>query len=320
MPWLTPFQRGIAVAVLALAMLGACAPGAQTPPRPNGIALAPDGSLVVMALGNHRVLRLSPEGQLQDAFGKLGAGPSDIYEGWGTALDPDGNIYLCHRWRDEEAGVDRESVKIFSPRGRLVRELPTPGDGPEGCYSVRVDSEGRVFVVYSATNRLRVFDPQGELLATLWGETGTDPGQFQGLRDVAFDPARGLLYASDAANSRIQQFTLESDAGGEITATHRLSFSDYGRQLGELAYPQYLAVDAVSGRLAVGDMANRRIQVFDPSGRPLAELAPPGVDDWQVMGLAFAADGALFAADALNGVIWVFEPDGRLRRMIEVPS
>jgi sugar lactone lactonase YvrE len=67
-------------------------------------------------------------------------------------------------------------------------------------------------------------------------------------------------------------------------------------------------------------MGNRRIQIFDADGRPLAQLVPPDVEDWQVMGLAFAEDGALFTADALNGAIWVFDPDGRLRRKIEVPS
>ncbi len=137
---------------------------------------------------------------------------------------------------------------------------------------------------------------------------------------MAFDPQRGLLYSSDAGNSRIQQFDLITTPGGGLSAVYRRSFGAYGRALGELAYPQYLAVDEASGRLAVGDMANRRIQIFDPEGNALAELTPPDVDTWQVMGLAFAPDGALLAADALNGVIWVFEPDGRLRQRIEVPS
>lgn len=299
-------------------LLSACTPVAQ-PPRPNGIALAPDGSIYAMALGNHQVLQLSPDGRRLSAFGRLGDGPSDIYEGWGTALDEAGNIYLCHIWRSEEDGAGRESIKVFSPTGRLVREIITPGDdGAEGCYSVRVDSAGRILAVYNSTNHLRVFDAQGTLLATLWGETGVGPGQFLGLRDVAVDAQRGLLYASDAGNSRIQQFDLSDTADGGIALAYRRSFGSYGRDLGELAYPQYLAVDEASGRLAVGDMANRRIQIFDPEGNALAELAPPDSDEWQVMGLAFAGDGALLAADALNGVIWVFEPDGRLRRAIEV--
>ena len=313
--------RAAATTLLALIVLTACTPGAKQPPRPNGIALAPDGSVYVMALGNHRVVHLSPEGRFQGAFGKLGTEPANIYEGWGTALDPSGNIVLCHRLRDEAAGVDRESVKVFTPQGRLAREIIAPDSGsPEGCLSVRVDPQGRIFMVDNSSNRVRVLDPQGNLLSTLWGTTGSGPGEFLGLRDIALDTQRGLLYASDGGNSRIQQFSLETAPTGEITATHRLTFGTYGRGPGRLAYPQYLAVDEATGHLAVGDMANRRIQIFDSNGRPLREFAPPGVEDWQVMGLAFGPDGAVFAADALNGVVWVFEPDGRLRQKMEVPS
>jgi DNA-binding beta-propeller fold protein YncE len=321
MRFLPSLRLWISAALSSVFLLSACTLGGQQPPRPNGIAVAPDGNIYVMALGSHRVVQLSPDGRQLSAFGRLGDGPADIYEGWGAALDAAGNIILCHIWRSEEGGAVRESIKVFSPAGRPVREIVAPGDdGAEGCYSVRVDDAGRIFAVYNNTDHLRVFDGQGKLLATLWGETGTGPGQFIGLRDVAIDAPRGLLYASDAGNSRIQQFDLVAGPTGEITATHRLSFGAYGHELGELAYPQYLAVDEATGRLAVGDMANRRIQIFDPQGNALAEMTPPGVDDWQVMGLAFAADGALLAADALNGVIWVFEPDGRLRQRIEVPS
>ncbi len=321
MRFLFPLRSWIAAGLVSVLVLSACTVADQQPPRPNGLALAPDGSIYVMALANHRVVHLSPEGRRLDAFGRLGDRPADIYEGWGTALDAAGNVYLCHIWRDQEDRIGRESIKVFRPTGRLVREIVAPvDDGAEGCYSVRVDSAGRIFAVYNNTNHLRVFDPQGKLLTTLWGATGTGPGEFIGLRDVAIDEARGLLYASDAGNSRIQQFDLITTPAGEISALYRRSFGTYGRNLGELAYPQYLAVDAASGRLAVGDMANQRVQIFDPEGQALAELAPPDVDAWQVMGLAFAPDGALLAADALNGVIWVFEPDGRLRRTIEVSS
>ncbi len=274
-----------------------------------------------MALGNHRMVHLSPDGRFLGAFGKLGTEPADIYEGWGTAFDQAGNIVLCHRLRDEAAGIDRESVKVFTPQGRLVREIIAPDNGnPESCLSVHVDSQGRIFMVNNSTNRVRILDSQGNLLSTLWGTTGSGPGEFLGLRDIAIDSERGLLYASDAGNSRIQQFSLETTPTGEITATHRLTFGTYGRGPGRLAYPQYLAVDEATGQLAVGDMANRRIQIFDSDGRPLREFVPPGVEDWQVMGLAFGPDGAVFAADALNGVVWVFEPDGRLRQKMEVPS
>ncbi len=321
MPCLRRRRRWIPVVLFSLILLNACTLGEPQPPRPNGIAIAPDGSIYVMALANHRVVHLSPDGRRLGAFGRLGDRPGDIYEGWGAALDAAGNVIICHIWREEEDSAGRDSVKVFTPTGRLAREIIAPDDdGAEGCYSVRVDDEGRIFAVYNNTNHLRVFDAEGRLLATLWGVTGAGPGEFLGLRDVAIDEQRGLLYASDAGNSRIQQFDLRTTPDGGVAVEYRRSFGTYGRDLGELAYPQYLAVDPASGRLAVGDMANQRIQIFDPEGNALAEYAPPDVDTWQVMGLAFASDGALLAADALNGVIWVFEPDGRLRRVIEVPS
>lgn len=298
-------------------LLGGCTPGPK-PPRPNGLAFTPDGDLVVTALGTHQVIRMTPDGRVIKRFGRLGTGPSDIYEGWGTGIDRAGNIYLCHRWRSEDTDTDHESVKVFTPQGRLLREIPTPGGSPEGCYAVHVDPEGRIFVVYSTTNQVRVFDAQGKLLSTLWGASGTGSGQFYGLRDVALDLQRKVLYATDASNSRIQAFDYTIAPTGEIAATQRLTFGTYGRSLGKLAYPQYLAVDQATGNLAVGDMANRRIQIFDPAGQALREMAPPDVKDWQVMGLAFGPDGALYAADAFNGAIWVFEPDGRVRRRIEL--
>ena len=113
MRFLPPLYRWISVALLSVIFLSACTPVGQQPPRPNGIALAADGSLYVMALANHRVVHLSPDGRRLGAFGRLGDRPADIYEGWGTALDAAGNVYLCHIWRDEEDNIARESIKVF---------------------------------------------------------------------------------------------------------------------------------------------------------------------------------------------------------------
>jgi DNA-binding beta-propeller fold protein YncE len=307
--------------LLALLLLTGCASDSRQPPRPNGVAVAPDGSVYVMDLGNHRVAHLSPDGRLRGAFGKLGTGPNEIYEGWGMALDQAGNIYLCDRRVDAENYTDYESVKVFSPNGRLVRELVTPGDsGRDGCYSVDVVPQGRVYVSYGRANQLRIFDAQGELLSTFWGKTGSGSGEFDGLNDVAVDGQRGLLYATDETNSRIQQFDLDVSPSGQVTLTHRLTFGSYGSAPGQLAYPQYLAVNEATGHLYVGDMANRRIQVFDTDGRFVREFAPQDVSDWQVLGLTIGPDGVVYAADALNSAVWVFEPDGRVRNKIEVAS
>jgi DNA-binding beta-propeller fold protein YncE len=62
-------------------------------------------------------------------------------------------------------------------------------------------------------------------------------------------------------------------------------------------------------------MANRRIQAFDPEGQYLFEFSAPG--DWQVIGLDIGPDGAIYATDALNNAVLIFEPNGQLRRRVE---
>ena len=97
MPLSSPKHLARAMVLLALLLLTGCLSGSRQPPRPNGVAVAPDGSIYVMDLGNHRVAHLSPDGRLRGAFGKLGIRPDEIYEGWGMALDQAGNIYFCDR-------------------------------------------------------------------------------------------------------------------------------------------------------------------------------------------------------------------------------
>jgi DNA-binding beta-propeller fold protein YncE len=186
-------------------------------------------------------------------------------------------------------------------------------------YGLDVDGAGRVYVADYGSATVRIFDPDGGLLSTLFGVVGEADGQFEGLSDVAVDDTRGLLYVTDNLNSRVQQFRLVLEASGAVTAAHTQTFGGYGRGPGQFAYPQNAAVDEATGQLYVSDLGNRRVQVFDPEGRHALDMrVPPGVDDWQVMGLDVDAQGAVYVTDAFNNVIWIFEPDGRLRQKVEL--
>jgi DNA-binding beta-propeller fold protein YncE len=273
-----------------------------------------------MDRGNYRVVHLSAEGQQLSTFGQLGTGPNDIYAGWDIELDAAGNIYICNLVQGEE-GFFRahDGVKVFSPKGRFLHELGGQDYVYTGQveahvpYGLDIDDQGRVYVAGYDSNVLRVFETTGPLIATFFGEKGADDGQFNGMLDVAVDDRRRLLYLTDQFNSRVQQFELTQTAAGELTLAHRLTFGGYGRQPGQFAYPQNIVVDERSGQVYVSDMANRRIQVFDSEGQYLTELSAPLT--WQVIGLDLDKNGTLYATDALNNLIWAFEPDGQLRRL-----
>jgi len=314
--------RTLALLLVSVLWLTACAGGRPAGLlRPNGVAVAPDGTLFVMDRGHYRVVHLAPDGRVLGSFGRLGSGPDQIFAGWDMSLDADGNVYICNLTRDENGMLVRDGVKVFTARGKLLREVGgqdyTFEMNSSNPYGLDTDSAGRVYIADYAGNTLRVFDPDGEMLATFFGQEGSADGEFNGVNDVSVDDQRGLVYVADNVNSRVQQFRLTVTAGGEVTLTHRLSFGTYGQEPGQFAYLQYLAVDEASGRLYVNDMGNYRIQAFDAEGRFLAEFGPPGVDKWQGMGLTVGPDGAIYIADALNNAVWVFEPDGRLRARIE---
>jgi DNA-binding beta-propeller fold protein YncE len=311
--------------VFALTVLGltACTVIPNSMEHPNSVAVAADGSLYVMDAGHNRVVHFSASGSWLGSFGEFGAGPAQIYRGWGLTLDLAGNILLNNIVSDD-VGTQHEGIKQFSPDGRLIAELapqdydPTSPDAITAyrSYSLNIDSQGRIYTADYDTNTVRVLDSHGQLLAQLFGETGSDDGQFNGVGDVVFDEQRGWLYVVDFLNQRVQQFTLTFDASGVPTATFHAIIGEYGRGPGQLAYPQNIAVNPRTGDVYVSDLANRRVQVFDADGQYRRDFAPIGIDDWQTMGVRIGPDDAIYVADARNNAVWVFEPDGQVRRRI----
>jgi sugar lactone lactonase YvrE len=71
--------------------------------------------------------------------------------------------------------------------------------------SVSVDGNGNVFVADSENQRVQIFDPSGNFLATVAGTWGNEPGQFNFLNSVSLD-SDGDLYMADKYNHRVQRF------------------------------------------------------------------------------------------------------------------
>ena len=86
-----------------------------------------------------------------------------------------------------------------------------PGSGLPGSTfnrptDVAWDRGGNIYIAdgLGNTNRVAKFDKDGRFIRQ-WGSTGSENGQFMGVKSLAVD-AQGNVYAADAGNKRIQVF------------------------------------------------------------------------------------------------------------------
>ena len=118
-------------------------------------------------------------------------------------FDGAGNVWL--------ADVGLHTVRKFSPEGKLLLTLGTPGvDGVDETHfnkptDMAIAPSGDIFVSDGyGNNRVVHFDKDGKFVKA-WGKRGAGPGEFNLPHAICMD-SKGLLYVADRSNARIQVF------------------------------------------------------------------------------------------------------------------
>ena len=198
---------------------------------PAGLALGPDGSLVVADATGHRIWAVSPDGALRLVAGSVygyrdGASnealfryPSDV------AIGSDGTCYVA------DAGNHR--IRTISPDGTVTTLAGSiydygDGNGRDGRFreplALDVDDDGTCYVADTGNNAIRRITPDGEV-TTL---AGSPPGGARdgvgaevGLRwptGLALGPD-GDVWVADHGNGALRRI----DHSGASTTRLRLS-------------------------------------------------------------------------------------------------
>lgn len=207
-----------------------------------------------------------------------------------VATTSEGNILVLHRGAspvmefDVAGNIIRSRGDGSLSEGKVTRIEPgdrAPGQsgytvvyGPAGCYScgahsIRVDPEGRVWIVDAAAHTVSKTDSEGRVLLQLGkqGESGTDESHFNLPTDVAFGPD-GSIYVSDGYGSaRVVKFS----GSGDFV----LEWGRRGTGPGEFGLPHNIVTDS-DGRVYVTDRDNERIKVFDADGKFLDQWTETG--------------------------------------------
>ncbi|MGH1347670.1 MAG: NHL repeat-containing protein [Nannocystales bacterium] len=137
------------------------------------------------------------------------------------------------------------------------------------------------------------------LLVGVWGELGTEPGQFVEPSSVELD-ADGNVYVA-SHEDRLQKFT----ADGALLEI----FGEAGPGEGQFNHPHGLAMDRAQGLLYAGDQENNRVQVLTTQGEFVRLWTSPQFQHIHDVGIDLLS-GNIYVGDLESNVVQKFSDTG----------
>uniref|UniRef100_A0A1X7SWU8 B-box C-terminal domain-containing protein n=1 Tax=Amphimedon queenslandica TaxID=400682 RepID=A0A1X7SWU8_AMPQE len=214
---------------------------------PRGVAITPEKFILVS--DNHRIQKISMDGDLIASVGKEGRGPLQFNCPYGIAISPiTGKVYIADRYnhRIQVLNPDLTFSHSFGSKGSANGQFQSP-------YDVAIDSQGLVYVADHGNHCVQKFSLDGKFVGQ-FGTYGSGPGQIIGPAGIAIDTAAtGLVYVSEYGNHRISVFTSD----GVFVS----SFGSKGSDIDQFFLPSGLKFDK-NGFLYVCDFHNDRLVVY----------------------------------------------------------
>jgi len=187
----------------------------------------------------------------------------------GITASPD-DTFFCTDDGDHTVRKCALDGKVLFTLGMSGKPAPFMSGEPfNRCTHVAIDPRNGDFYVSDGYCNARVhkYTPDGKLLFS-WGESGTDPGQFNIVHNIATDSA-GWVYVADRENHRIQVV----DPNGKFETQWVNMARPCGLYIGQasnIAYVGELGVAISSNAQANG--VGPRISLYDTKGNVLVRL------------------------------------------------
>ena len=202
------------------------------------------------------------------------------YTAW-IATDDFGHLFVVngHLSASPHNPNKVQEYDITQPSDPQINSWGTYGSGGgqfKQAMGLATDASGDVFVADANNLRVSEFKPSTTVNGgATWiqdiGSAGHGIGQFYGdLRGVAIDQSTNVMYVSDAAGYRIEEFNLAN-----TPATPVASFGSQGTGPGQFGDgARQIAVDS-SGNLWAADYSNNRFEEFSSTGTFMASFPNP---------------------------------------------
>lgn len=254
-----------------------------------GTLAAPQGVTVQESTGNifiangrgiDRVEVFDSQGNYLKGIGSTGTGPGQFDEPAALAFEPaTGNLYV--------GDVFNNRVNVYSGEGTFIKSIAEgqfggliEGRAFYGPSSIAFDKQGFGYVGDFSGDRFLKFNTNGDIVGTIGGTLGTEPGQFQGPSGLAISPVTGNFIVADQFNNRVQVLTPE----GEVVTTFGTPGTIPGQSApGQFIQPIDIEVDEYDN-IYVTDSVNSRVQIFDINGNFISQFGEPSGGDLPQIG------------------------------------
>ena len=230
----------------------------------GGVGVDARDNVYVFSRGAHPMMVFDRDGNFLRSWGE-GLFP----RAHGVTMGPDETMFLTD---DGDHTVRKCTLdgKVLLTLGTSGKPAPFMSGEPfHRCTHVAIDPRNGDFYVSDGYGNARVhkYTPDGKLLFS-WGESGTDPGEFNIVHNIATDKD-GWVYVADRENHRVQVF----DPNGKFET-----------QWVNMARPCGLYLDQPSGLAYIGELGaaigpnakarklGPRVSIYNTEGQVLARL------------------------------------------------
>ncbi len=268
---------------------------------PRGMALAPDGSVIVADTDNKAIRRISPEGIVSTVAGANGAGLRDGPPGeaqfrrpFAVAVDSDGAIYVADDVRFVAETGDYLIRKI-APNGE-VSTVDMKGGPFYNLGALALDAVGNVLFTESGHGRIRRLLPDGEV------STVVDLGNAY-ISGLLLDDEGTLFFAARLHEEERTTIQKVGDDGA-VSRVFQGTPRRFGRILSTFLPGLALAPD---GMLYVADWSYGRVVQVSPDGEAVIVIGRDSSNNlkhFNPSAILVTPEGDLLVADSSGSVIW----------------
>ena len=120
---------------------------------PAGIGTDNNGNIYVADSGNHRIVKLKPDGEVLLVFGQKGSNPGEFQYPHDIAIDRNDTIFV--------SDLNNNRIQVFTPQGNLLSLIETGKDKSDKLSSptaLSIDNNGRLYSGMGFDTRVIIFE------------------------------------------------------------------------------------------------------------------------------------------------------------------